>query len=126
MTKIQDTALSLLLQGEELLQKHKRLLTREPSTMMKVTSIPPHIMQLKILNSVKTRLEDITSQFTQQSGQIIQTLRDAIFANNLQPGTLNLVMLENKLNEHTNSVEKKLRKFLKLEDIINLLLWLNK
>ena len=35
-------------------------------------------------NSIKTRLEDITSQFTQQSGQITQTIRDAILANDLQ------------------------------------------
>lgn len=99
-----------LLQDEELLQKLKRLITREPSAMMKVTGVPPHIMQLKILDSIKTRLEDITSQFTQQSGQIIQTVRDAIFANDLQSGTLNLATLENKLNEHTNSVEKIIEK----------------
>ena len=80
--------------------------------MMKVTTVPPHIMQLKILDSIKTRLEDITSQFTQQSGQIIQTVRDAIFANDLQSGMLNLATLENELNEHTNSVEKNIEKVL--------------
>ena len=78
--------------------------------MMKVTGVPPHIIQLKIQDSIKTRLEDITSQFIQQSGQIIQIVRDAIFTNHIQSGALNLAMLENKLNEHTNSVEKIIEK----------------
>ena len=37
-----------VLQDKELLQKLKRLVTREPSAMMKVTSIPPYIIQLHI------------------------------------------------------------------------------
>ena len=67
-------------------------------------------MQLKILDSLKARLDDITSQFTQQSGEIIQTVRDTIFAHNLQSGTVNLATLKNKLNEHTNSVDQIIEK----------------
>ena len=92
-----------VLQDEELLEKLKRLVTRE---------LPPNIIQLKILDSIKTKFKDITDQFTQQSGQIIQTVRDTIFANDLQSGTLNLATLENRLNEHTNSVEKIIEKVL--------------
>ena len=87
-----------LLQEEELLQKLKRLVTRESSAMMEVTGVPSHIIQIEIPDSIKIRLEDITSQLTQQTGQIIQTVRDAIFANDLQSKTLYLATLENKLN----------------------------
>ena len=41
---------------------------------------------------------------------MIQTLRDSIFPNDLQSGTLNLATLKNKLNEHTNSLEKIIEK----------------
>ena len=78
--------------------------------MMKVTGIPSHIMQLKIIDSIKTRSENITSQFRQQLGQIIQTVRDTIFANDIQSGTLNLATLKNKLNENVNNVEKNVEK----------------
>ena len=56
---------------------------------MKVTGVPPHITQLKILDSIKSSLENLTSQFAQQSCQIIQTVSDAINANDLQCGILN-------------------------------------
>ena len=98
------------LQDGELLEKLKRLVTRESSAMMEVTGVPSHIIQIEIPDSIKIRLEDITSQLTQQTGQIIQTVRDAIFANDLQSKTLYLATLENKLNEHTNSIEKIIEK----------------
>ena len=101
---------SSALQDEEILEKLKRLVTRESSAMMEVTGVPSHIIQIEIPDSIKIRLEDITSQLTQQTGQIIQTVRDAIFANDLQSKTLYLATLENKLNEHTNSIEKIIEK----------------
>ena len=73
---------------------------------MKVTGVPPRIKELQMLDSIKSFLENLTSQFAQHSGRIIQTIRDAMYANDLQSGTLNLATLENKLNEHTTSVEK--------------------
>ena len=46
---------------------------------MKVTGVPPHVTQLKMLDSIKSSLENLTSQFAQQSGRIIQNIRDIIY-----------------------------------------------
>ena len=86
---------------------------------MKVKGVPPHATQLKILDLIKSSLENLTSQFEQQSGRIIQTVKDAIYANDLQSGTLNLATLENKLNEHMTSVEKIIQIFFKNNNLIS-------
>ena len=60
-----------ILQDQQLLEKLSELITRKPSAVMKVTGVPPHITILKMLDSIKSSLEKLTSQFAQQSGRTI-------------------------------------------------------
>ena len=64
---------------------------------MKATGVPPHITQLIMLDSIRIQQELITNQFHKQTMGILQTVKDAIHAND---------KLELKLKEHTSSVEK--------------------
>ena len=48
-----------VLQDEKLQENLKRLVIRKSSDMMKVTAVSPHIIQLKILTSIKTRFNSV-------------------------------------------------------------------
>ena len=52
-----------ILQDQELLEKLSELITRKPSAAMRVTGVPPHITQLNMLDSSKSSLDNLTSQF---------------------------------------------------------------
>ena len=78
----------------DLLDELKYLITVKLSYRIIITRVPPYIYQLKLISLIHKEMSELSSNFSNYTEKMIDTVRLAIESNYMRSSKLNLSILE--------------------------------